>query len=206
MQHSLQYTIYDAIRRSEDYPGLIKVLGADLSSNLQATVRIVDDKGAAVLHIEPPGVINGKLESVVLPIVLSNDRTGGLELKREQAFNEEELKHGELISSFLTLVLLGIEYNRPKSSDIKAALSVLSYSELDAVIHVVGELPELEGLLIAKKIADKHNLGRSAIVNGLRKLESAGLIETRSLGVKGTHIKILNEQLIVELDKFNKRR
>ncbi|HBM75829.1 MAG TPA: GTP-sensing pleiotropic transcriptional regulator CodY, partial [Clostridiaceae bacterium] len=39
------------------------------------------------------------------------------------------------------------------------------------------------------------------IVNALRKLESAGVIESRSLGMKGTHIKILNDKLLEELKK-----
>ncbi|HTG68743.1 MAG TPA: hypothetical protein VL921_05750 [Candidatus Udaeobacter sp.] len=43
---------------------------------------------------------------------------------------------------------------------------------------------------------------RSVIVNALRKLESAGVIETRSLGMKGTYIKILNQQLLQELEKI----
>ena len=40
------------------------------------------------------------------------------------------------------------------------------------------------------------------IVNALRKLESAGVIESRSSGMKGTYIKILNELIITELEKL----
>ncbi|MCL8209092.1 MAG: GTP-sensing pleiotropic transcriptional regulator CodY, partial [Actinomycetia bacterium] len=36
---------------------------------------------------------------------------------------------------------------------------------------------------------------RSVIVNALRKLESAGVVETRSLGMKGTRIRVLNPRL-----------
>jgi transcriptional pleiotropic repressor len=52
-----------------------------------------------------------------------------------------------------------------------------------------------EGFLVASKIADEAQITRSVIVNALRKLESAGVIQSRSLGMKGTYIKILNEQL-----------
>jgi len=34
----------------------------------------------------------------------------------------------------------------------------------------------------------------------LRKLESAGVIDARSLGMKGTYIKILNDYLYEELE------
>ena len=59
-----------------------------------------------------------------------------------------------------------------------------------------------EGLLVASKIADQAGITRSVIVNALRKLQSAGLIETRSLGMKGTHIRILNPKFVEELEKL----
>ena len=37
----------------------------------------------------------------------------------------------------------------------------------------------------------KRRLGLKVIVNSLRKLESAGIIESKSLGMKGTYIKVL---------------
>jgi transcriptional pleiotropic repressor len=41
-------------------------------------------------------------------------------------------------------------------------------------------------------VADDAGVTRSVIVNALRKLESAGIIESRSLGMKGTYIKVLS--------------
>ena len=60
----------------------------------------------------------------------------------------------------------------------------------------------MEGFLVASKIADRLGITRSVIVNALRKLESAGVIESRSLGMKGTHIRILNDKFIEEMEKF----
>ena len=54
----------------------------------------------------------------------------------------------------------------------------------------------MEGILVASRVADKSSITRSVIVNALRKLESAGVIESRSLGMKGTHIKVINEKLL----------
>ena len=42
---------------------------------------------------------------------------------------------------------------------------------------------------------------RSVIVNALRKLESGGIIESRSLGMKGTYIKVQNTKFIDALEK-----
>ena len=56
--------------------------------------------------------------------------------------------------------------------------------------------------MVASKVADRVGITRSVIVNALRKLESAGVIESRSLGMKGTHIKVLNENFLFELEKL----
>ena len=42
---------------------------------------------------------------------------------------------------------------------------------------------------------------RSVIVNALRKFESAGVIESRSSGMKGTYIKVLNDVVFDELEE-----
>ena len=60
----------------------------------------------------------------------------------------------------------------------------------EAIEHIFEELGGNEGLLIASKVADRVGITRSVIVNALRKLESAGVIESRSLGMKGTFIKV----------------
>ncbi len=91
-----------------------------------------------------------------------------------------------------------------KKNIIKSAIDILSFSELEAIIIIFEELNNKEGILIASKIADREGITRSVIVNALRKFESAGIIESRSLGMKGTYIKILNEYLLPELKKFKK--
>ena len=76
------------------------------------------------------------------------------------------------------------------------AIGTLSYSENEAVKRIFEELDGVEGILVASRVADKSSITRSVIVNALRKLESAGVIESRSLGMKGTHIKVINEKLL----------
>ena len=58
---------------------------------------------------------------------------------------------------------------------------------------------------MASKIADKAGITRSVIVNALRKFESAGVIESRSSGMKGTYIKVLNDAVYKELDNMRNR-
>ncbi len=84
---------------------------------------------------------------------------------------------------------------------VDMAFKSLSYSEDQAVSVIFDYLEGNEGVIIASTIAEKSNITRSVIVNSLRKLESAGVIESRSLGMKGTHIKVLNSQFFNKIKK-----
>ena len=86
-----------------------------------------------------------------------------------------------------------------KEQIVQSAISTLSFSELEAIIHIFEELEGTEGILVASKIADRVGITRSVIVNALRKFESAGVIESRSSGMKGTYIKVLNDVIFEEL-------
>ncbi len=97
------------------------------------------------------------------------------------------------------------EENR-KIQVVKSAFNTLSFSELEAIIHIFDELDGDEGILVASKIADRVGITRSVIVNALRKFESAGVIESRSSGMKGTYIKVLNEVIFDELEEIKKRK
>lgn len=58
---------------------------------------------------------------------------------------------------------------------------------------------------MASKIADRVGITRSVIVNALRKFESAGVIESRSSGMKGTYIKVLNDVLFDEIEELKRQ-
>ena len=94
-----------------------------------------------------------------------------------------------------------IEEEARKKAVVQFSHWHIVFSELEAVEHIFEELDGNEGLLVASKIADRVGITRSVIVNALRKFESAGVIESRSLGMKGTYIKILNDKLLEELKK-----
>ena len=83
----------------------------------------------------------------------------------------------------------------------RSAIKSLSYSEILAMQHIFDELDGDEGLLVASRIADQAGITRSVIVNALRKLASANVIESRSLGMKGTYLRILNRHIRDELDR-----
>lgn len=144
----------------------------------------------------------------VVPIIGGGDRLGTLVLTRPSgAFDDDDLVLAEYGSTIVGMEILRerteeIEQEVRSRAVVAVAVGSLSFSELEAVEHIFEELDGKEGLLVASKIADRVGITRSVIVNALRKLESAGVIETRSLGMKGTYIKILNHQLLKELEKI----
>ena len=97
------------------------------------------------------------------------------------------------------------EENR-KLQVVKSAIGTLSFSEMEAIIHIFDELDGNEGILVASKIADRVGITRSVIVNALRKFESAGVIESRSSGMKGTYIKVLNPVIFDEIEELKKKK
>ena len=89
-----------------------------------------------------------------------------------------------------------------KRNVVKSAIGTLSYTEMHAIVHVFEELDGKEGLLVTSKVADRAGITRSVVVNALRKFESAGVIESRSSGMKGTFIRVLNDAMYAELPQM----
>jgi transcriptional pleiotropic repressor len=146
-----------------------------------------------------------------IPIQGSTDRLGTLLLTRHSGrFTEEDIVLAEYGATVIGLEMTRATLDKKQQegrdrSIVQMAVGSLSYSELEAVEHIFGELNGREGLLVASRIADRAGITRSVIVNALRKLESAGVVEARSLGMKGTHIKILNEKLLPILEDIKSR-
>lgn len=151
---------------------------------------------------------NKGVEIAMVPIHSGNSRLGTLILELfEKKMTTEDIILAEYSATAVGLEITHskieqMEDDARKKAVVQLAIGTLSYSEMEAVEHIFKELAGMEGLLVASKIADRAGITRSVIVNALRKLESAGVIESRSLGMKGTHIKVLNEELLTELEKI----
>ncbi|WP_096189134.1 GTP-sensing pleiotropic transcriptional regulator CodY [Evansella halocellulosilytica] len=184
----------------EEYTsGLFKI--EETSSNLDISSEFT------AFPVENKDLFSAGLTTVV-PIQGGGQRLGTLILARLQdSFDNDDLLLAEYASTVVGMEILHekteeIEQEARSKAVVQMAISSLSYSELEAVEHIFEELDGNEGLLVASKIADRVGITRSVIVNALRKLESAGVIESRSLGMKGTYIKVLNNKFLVELDKL----
>ncbi len=180
----------------------------------EALLKITDTKanlwGEEVLEVFRYDVNTKDKFHTFIPIVGGDERLGTLFVTRyEPAFNDEDLVLGEFGATVVGLEIqrrinIQNEEEERNTEIVKMAVSTLSYSESEAIQKIFEELDGQEGILVASKIADRSRITRSVIVNALRKLESAGIIESKSLGMKGTHIRVLNQKFYEQLDKLNR--
>lgn len=146
-----------------------------------------------------------KYQAIITPIDIAGERLGTLFIYKENSQYDID----DIILSEYGTTVVGLEMMRSVNEEnaeenrkvqiVKSAISTLSFSELEAITHIFEELDGNEGILVASKIADRVGITRSVIVNALRKFESAGVIESRSSGMKGTYIKVLNDVVFDEL-------
>ena len=149
-----------------------------------------------------------RYQAIITPIDIAGERLGTVFMYRKEHHYEID----DIILVEYGTTVVGLEMMRSvneenaeetrKVSIVKSAISTLSFSELEAIQHIFDELDGSEGILVASKIADRVGITRSVIVNALRKFESAGVIESRSSGMKGTYIKVLNDVVFDELKKM----
>ena len=150
--------------------------------------------------------------AIINPIEIAGERLGTVFMYRfEPQYDIDDIIVSEYGTTVVGLEMMrsvneeNVEENR-KIQVVKSAFSTLSFSELEAIIHIFDELDGEEGILVASKIADRVGITRSVIVNALRKFESAGVIESRSSGMKGTYIKVLNDYIFDELKDIKGKR
>lgn len=151
-----------------------------------------------------------KYQAIIAPINIAGERLGTLFIYK----SDSQYEIDDIILSEYGTTVVGLEMMRSVNEEnaeenrkvqiVRSAIGTLSFSELEAISHIFEELDGNEGILVASKIADRVGITRSVIVNALRKFESAGVIESRSSGMKGTYIKVLNDVVFDELKKMNK--
>lgn len=209
-----------------------KVLGVGLCKGVEEITELIVDKvGGYVdpllndrflsvlstkenVNLETLGFLGSNIhdyDAIISPIDIAGERLGTLFMYRSgQSYDIDDI----IVSEYGTTVV-GLEMMRSVNEEnqeearkvqvVKSAFNTLSFSEMEAIVHIFEELDGNEGILVASKIADRVGITRSVIVNALRKFESAGIIESRSSGMRGTYIKVLNDVIFDELKKMKEK-
>ncbi len=193
----------DIVEKSMRFP---KEYNDDLLRTTETKANSSQTANACILDKQDKCIYSNKLATIV-PVNGGGQRLGTLVLaKFNVQFTNEDLILAEYGATVVGMEILRskaerVEEEARKKAAVHIALGTLSYSEMEAVDHIFAELDGSEGILVASKIADRAGITRSVIVNALRKFESAGVIESKSLGMKGTYIRVLNDYLLDEIDK-----
>lgn len=210
-----------------------KVLGVSLCSGVEEIKELIEDEVGGYIdsmlnerllgvlstkenvNLETLGFVGEnikKYQAIINPIDIAGERLGTVFMYK----SDSQYEIDDIILSEYGTTVVGLEMMRSvheenaeenrKVQIVKSAINTLSFSELEAIIHIFEELDGMEGILVASKIADRVGITRSVIVNALRKFESAGVIESRSSGMKGTYIKVLNDVVFDELTELKKQK
>lgn len=180
-----------------------------LNERLLGVLSTKENVNLTTLGFESRNVDSYK--AIITPIDIAGERLGTVFMyKQDKSYEIDDIILGEYGTTVVSLEMMR-SVNEESAEEIrkvavvKSAISTLSFSELEAINHIFEELDGNEGILVASKIADRVGITRSVIVNALRKFESAGVIESRSSGMKGTYIKVINDVIFEELKKLNKK-
>lgn len=154
--------------------------------------------------------VRSNLLMTIIPVRNNRTNSGHLIFTNPQQLTEEQLVLAEIASLIISIYFYEnnatlSEAEQGEEAKAKMVLDSLSFSELKAISNVLMDLNGTEGFLVASKIADRIGISRSVIVNAMRKLESAGVVESRSLGIKGTYIKV-KSRLFYEMLKESNRQ
>nr|WP_230088341.1 GTP-sensing pleiotropic transcriptional regulator CodY [Alicyclobacillus mali (ex Roth et al. 2021)] len=205
-EHELTEEWLHIMTRDQRFPG-------DFNKHLlrvEQTIANLTDEQKKPLYVFSPEE-NESFRSkhlMITPIIGARERQGTLLFARSQRpFNEDDQILGEYAA---TVVALEIVHSRQQQKEEESrqralahlAVESLSFSELQAAKYLLDAVRNSpEGIVVSSQIADQHGVTRSVIVNSIRKLESAGTIESRSLGMKGTHLRILNPYVEEEINR-----
>lgn len=150
-----------------------------------------------------------KYKALIAPVDIAGERLGTLFMYK--CINDYDID--DIILCEYGATVVGLEMmssvcnenaeDERKKKIVKSAISTLSASELQAIKAIFDALDGTEGILVASRIADNTGITRSVIVNALKKFDSAGVISTKSSGMKGTKIKVLNEAVFDAIKRLD---
>lgn len=177
---------------------------------LSSTKIITGDEANFIFNAKKSA--NEKKQHMLLPLILENNRRMGTIIfsRYSPKFSNDDIILGEYSS-----IIVGLEVKRVilehekkiknESLLLSNTLNILTHSEMVGLKGMFNKIEnkENEKVIVASKIANETGITRSILVTALQKLETAGFIYSKSLGMKGTYIKILNSKIKKAILDFN---
>lgn len=178
----------------------------ELVRHLEIGLQLTDLQGCTLKYHFRCQKRNGFLleeSSISFPLLFYGEQLGLLTLfVGEKNIIEEDLALVECAAVLLSMLLKkkilikNDSKNEVNLPSLEVALAHLSHSEKLALKHILKEMKEKEAKLIMRKLAKKAGVGQTCLVNVLKKLAGARILEVKSLGVKGTYLRIHDDSIM----------
>lgn len=192
----------------------LKGLCEQLRVHTGSSVLLQSTDGQAIVDLSTDAVAGESSapqapQRISMPITSHETSLGTLALWRsDRAFSDNEQLAVNIALSIFTLLLRQLQSEnaankKRRTESVRAVINTLSYSELEAAVTIIKVIDGNEGKLIAGQIAKQLGFTGAVITSAMRKLQGAGLIETRCLGMKGTYICVKDALLANELGKLS---
>lgn len=143
-----------------------------------------------------------KIKSMIIPVYISGNRLGTVIIYRDKkSYGIEDIITAEYAATVIALEMSRAiaeedSEEQRKRNCISACVYTFSELEKKAAETLLETVANGDTYVVISKVAREADITRSIFVNVIRKMESAGIVQSKSAGVKGTHIKILNEYLV----------
>ncbi len=180
------------------------IIDSDLNERLLSVLSTKENVNLVTLGFEK--AYDSDYSAVIMPIDFAGERLGTTFIYRlKKEFSVDDIILCEYANTVVELELMRSIYEedaeeKREKAAIDAAISSLSESEKRAVQHVLGSLAgETEGTIVASRISKQYGITRSIIVNAIQKLESAGILDVKSQGMRGTFIKVRNKAILDQI-------
>ncbi len=177
-----------------------EMIDARMNERFLSVLSTKENVNLLTLGFERP--VAKDVSAILLPVFFAGERMGTTFIYRKKdEYEVEDIILSEYANTVIELEIMRAIYEedeeeKRKREILNAALDSLSASEQKAVCYLIQELPGTEGNLVTSQVAAKYGITRSIIVNAIKKLEGAGVLEVQSMGMRGTHIRVLNESIL----------
>ena len=201
LSDALKGDVYLFSPEGKSFDKTIPDLTAEEAERFLPVLSTQEDAIPGVYGWEKPGFL------MITPLQSRKFRVGTLLVCREKKpFQINDIILAEYAGTIIAMSLGNkkegamLEEERERGA-AESAVSTLSSSEHYAVRKILESIEYHTGTIVSGDVADREGFTRSAAVLGLKKLESAGVLESRSIGNKGTYIEVKNDWLREVLGK-----
>ena len=182
------------------------IIDINLLKRMEMMASTRENVSPSVLGLKEPGF---EAYFMVIPLEGFGARFGYLLMYRNQTpYDIDDIVLAEYIGTLISLEMASSSYEdkvkgSKNSTDFRRIIRTMSETELKAAVKILEALKGEDGIIKISELAKSIEVTRSVVVNAIKKLDTAGVISSKSCGPKGTFIQIYNDIVYKEIVSLN---